>query len=262
MSSDPGLAPVGAMAFARFLTKGLVMLVKVSKIQKKFLLVAAQRKDRCIATSRSLASSPVSAAITDLIAQGLIVEAVAKNDALVWRRDRDEGAALGLKLTAAGRKLAVQLIASPDTTVGNEQGDDARNFKAVGRILKARTRKAGSSKGSAESAEARIQGARDPQPFRSPDIRSAGDVPAPRKNTKEATLIELLSEESGKSVQELAAAMNWLPHTTRAALTGLRKRGVHLLRERAEGAAVSVYRIEVRRGVQNPAVGHEERLRA
>jgi hypothetical protein len=81
-------------------------------------------------------------------------------------------------------------------------------------------------------------------------------------NTKAATLIELLSEGSGKSVPELAAAMNWLPHTTRAALTGLRKRGVHLLRERVEGAAVSVYRIEGTRPGGSRAADDRARLRA
>ena len=115
------------------------MLVKVSRIQKELLLFAAQRKDRCIATSRSIASTGVSAAIADLIARGLIVEAVAKNGALVWRRDGDQGAAYGIKLTAAGRKLAAELAMPRDIAEVNEQVDAARNFKAVRRILKART---------------------------------------------------------------------------------------------------------------------------
>jgi hypothetical protein len=43
-------------------------------------------------------------------------------------------------------------------------------------------------------------------------------------------------------IEELTAATGWLPHTTRAALTGLRKRGYVLARERREGAD-TVYRI-------------------
>lgn len=238
------------------------MLLKVSKIQKELLLAAAQRKDRCIATSRSLASTGVSAAISDLIARGLIIEAVAKNDALVWRRDDNEGAAYGLRLTAAGRKLAAELAIPPDVAEGSEQGDAVRNFKAVGRILKARTRKAINGEEVAEVVEPRILDAGRPAIAGFCDNRSTGGTPAPRKSTKASTLIELLSDGSGKSVQELAEAMNWLPHTTRAALTGLRKRGVHLLRERTEGAAVSVYRIESARPDRSPAATDGARLRA
>jgi hypothetical protein len=238
------------------------MMVKVGKIQKELLLVAAQRKDRCIATSRSLAATGVSATISDLIARGLIVEAVAKNDALVWRRDGDQGAAYGLKLTAAGRQLAAELAIPLDVAEGSEQADAARNFKAVGRILKARTRKAIDSETLADVVEPETLGLRNPETTRPRNVPSATDMPAPRKSTKASTLIELLSDGSGKSVQELAAAMNWLPHTTRAALTGLRKRGVHLLRERTEGAAVSVYRIEGARLGGSPATSDGARLRA
>jgi hypothetical protein len=40
----------------------------------------------------------------------------------------------------------------------------------------------------------------------------------------------------------LIAATGWLPHTTRAALTGLRRRGYTIERERSEKGG-SVYRI-------------------
>ena len=200
--------------------------------------------------------------ISDLIARGLIVEAVATNDALVWRRDGDQGAAYGLKLTAAGRKLATELVIHPHVAEGSEQADAARNFRAVGRILKARTRKAAASEGTADQSEAGALGTRNYEHAISLHVHSAADMPALRKNTKTFTLIELLSDGSGKSVQELAAAMNWLPHTTRAALTGLRKRGIPLLRERTEGAVVSVYRIEGARPGGSPATSDGARLRA
>ena len=221
------------------------MLVKVSKIQKELLLVAAQRKDRCIATSRSVTSTGVS-----------------KNDALVWCRDEDQGATYGLKLTAAGRKLAAALATPLDVAEGSEQADAARNFKMVGRILKARTLRAIDSEGVADVVEPGNQGLRDTKATKPHNVFSAADMSAPRKSTRASTLIELLSEGSGKSVSELAAAMNWLPHTTRAALSGLRKRGVHLLRERTEGAAVSVYRIDGPRLGGSPAASDGARLRA
>jgi hypothetical protein len=48
------------------------------------------------------------------------------------------------------------------------------------------------------------------------------------KTTKKARLISLLSRESGADVPSISATFGWLPHTTRAALTGLRKAGFEI----------------------------------
>ena len=50
----------------------------------------------------------------------------------------------------------------------------------------------------------------------------------------------MLSTDKGATLEELTDATGWLPHTARAALTGLRKRGydVHLVRGDRETAAV------------------------
>jgi hypothetical protein len=56
----------------------------------------------------------------------------------------------------------------------------------------------------------------------------------------------MLRRAKGASIQEIRSTTGWLPHTTRAALTGLRKRGLKV--ERAKEArgkeTVTVYRIE------------------
>jgi hypothetical protein len=49
--------------------------------------------------------------------------------------------------------------------------------------------------------------------------------PAPRATSKSATVVALLEREQGATLAELVEATGWLPHTTRAALTGLRKKG-------------------------------------
>ena len=72
---------------------------------------------------------------------------------------------------------------------------------------------------------------------------SAGkDAITPRSGSKLAGVIDLLRREDGAPVSELMAITGWLPHTTRAALTGLRKRGYAVVRQVADGG--SVYRIE------------------
>ncbi|GJD66813.1 DUF3489 domain-containing protein [Methylobacterium frigidaeris] len=66
--------------------------------------------------------------------------------------------------------------------------------------------------------------------------------PAPRPGSKRAQLVALLSREQGASLADLMAMTGWLPHTTRAALTGLRQGGFTVCRSvAAEGS--SIYRI-------------------
>ena len=51
------------------------------------------------------------------------------------------------------------------------------------------------------------------------------------RHTKSALVLEMLGRESGATLDELTTATAWLPHTTRAALTGLRRKG-HVIERR------------------------------
>ena len=75
-------------------------------------------------------------------------------------------------------------------------------------------------------------------------VASSSDRAPPREGTRAALLVELLSRQDGASVPDVMERTGWLPHTTRAALTGLRKRGYSVLRQ-ADGDGVSRYRIAV-----------------
>lgn len=66
----------------------------------------------------------------------------------------------------------------------------------------------------------------------------------PRK--KSATVTRLLSREKGATLDEIAKATEWKPHSCRAFLTGVRKRARVLREERPDGA--TSYRI-----VEEPA---------
>lgn len=71
----------------------------------------------------------------------------------------------------------------------------------------------------------------------------ASDAPdAPKPESKIAQLIERLSHPDGATIADLTAEFGWLPHSARAALTGLRKRGYTIEREKREDGA-SVYRL-------------------
>ena len=69
---------------------------------------------------------------------------------------------------------------------------------------------------------------------------SRAALPAPRQ-TKAALVLALLQREDGATLPELIAATGWLPHTTRAALTGLRKKG-HAV-DKAKRDGVTCYRV-------------------
>ncbi|MGK2911818.1 MAG: DUF3489 domain-containing protein [Sphingobium sp.] len=59
-----------------------------------------------------------------------------------------------------------------------------------------------------------------------------GTTAPPR--TKTAAVIELMRRDTGATLVELTAATGWLPHTTRAALTGLRKKGHAIVRSKRD----------------------------
>jgi hypothetical protein len=65
---------------------------------------------------------------------------------------------------------------------------------------------------------------------------------ATRAPTKTACVLELLRRDEGATLDALVAATKWLPHTTRAALTGLRKKGHAIDRDKIDG--VTRYKIK------------------
>lgn len=61
-----------------------------------------------------------------------------------------------------------------------------------------------------------------------PQARQAAatsEIAAAPRNTKILMVANMLSRSSGASIEEIISATGWLPHTTRAALTGLKKKG-------------------------------------
>ena len=67
------------------------------------------------------------------------------------------------------------------------------------------------------------------------------DASPPARTTKKSLVLDLLHRADGVTLPELVAATDWLPHTTRAALTGLRKAG-HVI-DRAKRGDDTCYRI-------------------
>jgi hypothetical protein len=65
------------------------------------------------------------------------------------------------------------------------------------------------------------------------------DADRPRASTKRAVLIGMLERPQGASVAEIGRQLGWLPHTVRAAITGLRQAGREVTRSKdATGQSV------------------------
>ena len=88
-----------------------------------------------------------------------------------------------------------------------------------------------------------------PRPVKRPAAGNAGrgksaqQTNAPvRAGTKQAKLVDMMRTAAGASIAQMGAKMGWQPHSVRAALTGLRKHGLAIIRDKTD-AGVSVYRI-------------------
>jgi hypothetical protein len=145
-------------------------------------------------------------------------------------------AAQKLAATLAEKALVREIRAKPGMPVwrhGEEGGFHALVITKLGRMaIKVEDDRLSEDSELGVQASASIDKAASAQSERS----------APRQGSKLSMVIDLLGHKKGAGIEELASATGWLPHTTRAALTGLRKRGYAIERERSEKGG-SVYRI-------------------
>lgn len=183
--------------------------IKLSDIQFILLSTASQRSDGSLPPwPRSLADhgGEVQKAMRSMIKRGLVVETETANPKRHWREAA--GRLIGASITDAGREAVTvegqQVVSPPD--LKDATGDAPEALE-----------------GSAD----RI----------SPDLgRDYPEQKPPVRVTKRALVISLLRRGEGASIVELVDATGWLPHTTRAALTGLRKKGHAIAAEKVEGA--------------------------
>lgn len=75
---------------------------------------------------------------------------------------------------------------------------------------------------------------------RKPAAAASINAALPIKITKRDKLAALLLRDEGATLEQMIAATGWLPHTTRAALTGLKKRGYAIDSDTIDG--VRTYR--------------------
>lgn len=77
---------------------------------------------------------------------------------------------------------------------------------------------------------------------REPETLGAGPSPQPKRQTKTAEVLAMLARPDGATLDQLVIATGWLPHTARAALTGLKKKGHKVTSDKPAGG-VRIYRV-------------------
>jgi hypothetical protein len=197
------------------------MSIKLTDTQLVLLGAAAQRKDLCLVAPPTLKGATAQKVASKLISAGFVKEVKAKASDPIWRRDHEAGASYALKLTAVGAKaIAVDDAAEPEDA-GEESNALANRDQAP--ILS-----------KLDAKDARPAESMEPGPVR---------PSAPRGGSKLARVLALLHRDHGATLAELIAATGWLAHTTRASLTGLRKRGYAVAIDRSDDNRGSFYRI-------------------
>lgn len=206
--------------------------IKLTDTQLVALSAASQRADRCIVPPDHLKGGATSKFAGSLIAKGVAEEIEAAPGMPIIRRDGDR--TFTLVITAAGfaalgmeapdaidppPPVAVEPSAAPE---GDGDGSAAEDGAGEGdSVIAADADRAVSAATSSSTA------------------RSA----SPREGTKLSLVIALLERAEGIAIGELMTTTGWLAHTTRAALTGLRKRGYTVELEKGAGDQESRYRI-------------------
>lgn len=171
--------------------------------RRTMLASAAARRDGAVAVPKGAGRTGVARVAAGLITRRFLRECVAKAGQPVWREDQ-KGKRLCLIVTKAGR-----------AAVGKPEDKKTAHKSSGGK-----------------EARAGVE-----------DLHDARHAATARPGTKRALLVAMLSSEQGATLDDLIAATGWLPHTTRAALTGLRKSGHAIERRPSTDGRGSNYRI-------------------
>ena len=191
---------------------------KLNDTQLVILSSASQREDGFAVLPEGVRAASVKAAVIRLSKLGFLKQVRVKRDQPHWLTD-EEGRRIGLKITTAG-----------SAAIG--VGDDGKGEEEPAPEPKRRVKKA------AEPGEAQ---------------RETG---APRGGSKRAQIVALMQGMAGATLNDMVEATGWLPHTTRAALTGLRHKGYAIAKSR-NAEAKTVYRIDAAAGEGTSSTGAE-----
>ena len=173
---------------------------RLSDSQLVILSAACQRPDRCVFPVKSkLKGNAVGNVLKSLLKKELIKEVRTKSrDDTVWRHDEEQG-----RMTLVATKAAFAAL-------GIEPSDEAEDAEA--------------DVAAAAPASSQAKPNKHPKAPRTKESKSAG----PREGSKQAKLIAMLRRAKGATIEEIAEALEWQPHTVRGAIAGALKKRLGL----------------------------------
>ena len=197
-------------------------MTKLTDTQLVLLSAAANCKDGILPINDRLKGGAAKAVAQKLLALGLAEEQAAPPSSRGWR------------VTAEGQQIVLVITSGGLAAIGVEAGD---GFDSVPDYAPACA-----PTGALASSTSRHGD--HPSPPINASTSNQGPCPLKkvRSGTKKAKVIGLLGRADGASIDDICALTGWLAHTTRAALTALRKDGMVIEMVRREGG-VTQYRI-------------------
>jgi hypothetical protein len=176
-------------------------MAKLSDTQLVVLSAACQRPDRSVyPLTAKLPGGAAAKVLGSLLNKQLIKELQAKREDTVWREDKKRG-----RLTLRATPAAFKALGIEDAEI---PGDAA-------------------TPSDADSGEPAAEDA--PTKGRRRKAADANKEPrAPRADSKQARLIEMLKRSNGATIEEIAKKLEWQAHTVRGAIAGALKKKLGL----------------------------------
>jgi DNA-binding NarL/FixJ family response regulator len=186
---------------------------QLSGSQLIVLTAACQRPDSCVfPVTAKLKGNAAGNVLKSLLKKELIKEVRAQRDDTVWRHDEQSG-----RMTLVATKAAFAAL-------GIDPRDEVEDAETE----------------AAEAAPAKVEA----KPNLRPKKPKTKEPKAPRKDSKQAQLIAMLRRAKGATIDEIAEALSWQPHTVRGAIAGALKKTLGLdVTSEKDGKRGRIYRI-------------------
>lgn len=210
--------------------------MKLSDTHLVILSVAAQREDHIVELSKDIEGAVAEKLVARLCGAGLIEEISAGPNMPVWRVVDDQS--FTLRITDAGLRAINAVDPEHEKVGGRAEGTAAKENN---------WRKAKAAKSADRKPVQSSKAGSVPKSGNDPHLKG-------RRAGKLDQVRTLLSRKSGATIEQMMQVTNWLPHSTRAVLTGLRKKGFEIERQSTKDK-VTVYRI-----VRSPETSSPNRL--